>query len=252
MCRTDIELLYHFCYGDAGHRHVVEPTDMGDMVELANRLAAGATRNIDLVHMPVPRDRSDDAYFEPLKRLKLRPETELCLGLVHYTDGIDGTRKRLATAEKFVRDFSIGTECGFGRRDPSTIPELLAHPCRKPPPDLAIRPLRPDERADWEPLWQGYLTFYETRVSPETTDMLWQRLHDPEEPMFVLGAYAGGQLIGIVQYLFHRSCWTIGDYCYLQDLFVAPGCAKARRRPRADRGGGAGGARTRARAACIG
>ena len=22
-------------------------------------------------------------------------------------------------------------------------------------------------------------------------------------------------------YLFHRSCWTIGDYCYLQDLFVA-------------------------------
>jgi hypothetical protein len=121
----DIELLYHFCYGDAGHRHVVEPTDMGDMVELANRLAAGATRNIDLVHMPVPRDRFDDAYFEPLKRLKLRPETELCLGLVHYTDGIEGTRKRIATAEKFVRDFSIGTECGFGRRDPATIPELL-------------------------------------------------------------------------------------------------------------------------------
>jgi hypothetical protein len=120
-----IELLYHFCYGDAGHRHVVEPTDMGDMVELANRLAAGIQRNIDLVHMPVPRDRSDEAYFEPLKKLKLRPETELCLGLVHYTDGIDGTRRRLATAEKFVRDFSIGTECGFGRRDPSTIPELL-------------------------------------------------------------------------------------------------------------------------------
>jgi hypothetical protein len=120
-----IELLYHFCYGDAGHRHVVEPTDMGDMVELANRLAAGATRDIDLVHMPVPRDRSDETYFEPLKKLKLRPETELCLGLVHYTDGIEGTRKRIATAEKFVRDFSIGTECGFGRREPSTIPELL-------------------------------------------------------------------------------------------------------------------------------
>ncbi|MGE0260894.1 MAG: hypothetical protein AB7T18_19325 [Alphaproteobacteria bacterium] len=120
-----IELLYHFCYGDAGHRHVVEPTDMGDMVELANRLAAGIGRNIDLVHMPVPRDRSDNAYFEPLKQLKLRPETELCLGLVHYTDGIEGTRKRMAAAEKFVRDFSIGTECGFGRRDPATIPELL-------------------------------------------------------------------------------------------------------------------------------
>jgi hypothetical protein len=104
---------------------VVEPIDMSDMVELANRLAAGATRSIELIHMPVPRDRSDAAYFEPLRRLKLRPETELCLGLVHYTDGIAGTRKRLATAEKFVRDFSIATECGFGRRDPATIPELL-------------------------------------------------------------------------------------------------------------------------------
>jgi len=122
---ADVELLYHFCYGDAGHRHVVEPTDMGDMVELANRLSAGAQRSIELIHMPVPRDRSDDAYFEPLRRLQLRPETQLCLGLVHYTDGVEGTRKRLATAEKFVHDFSIGTECGFGRRDPATIPELL-------------------------------------------------------------------------------------------------------------------------------
>jgi GNAT superfamily N-acetyltransferase len=92
----------------------------------------------------------------------------------------------------------------------------------KPEPDLVIRPLEPDERAAWEPLWQGYLTFYESQVTPETTDVLWQRLHDPNEPMFVLGAFSSGRLIGIVQYLFHRSCWTIGDYCYLQDLFVSP------------------------------
>jgi GNAT superfamily N-acetyltransferase len=95
-----------------------------------------------------------------------------------------------------------------------------------PPPDLAIRSLRPDEREAWEPLWQGYLSFYETRVSPDTTDVLWQRLHDPNEPMFVLGAFSDGKLIGIVQYLFHRSCWTIGDYCYLQDLYVAPDARK--------------------------
>jgi GNAT superfamily N-acetyltransferase len=91
-----------------------------------------------------------------------------------------------------------------------------------PESDLVIRPLNPNERAAWEPLWQAYLTFYESSVSPKTTDVLWQRLHDPNEPMFVLGAFAGGRLVGIVQYLFHRSCWTIGDYCYLQDLFVVP------------------------------
>lgn len=122
---ADIDLLFHFCYGDAGHRHVVEPTDMGDMVDYANRLAGQLKRPVTQIHMPVPRDRSDAAYFAPLRRLKLDPRTRLCLGLVHYTDGLDGTRKRLETAQQFVSDFAIATECGFGRRDPTSIPELL-------------------------------------------------------------------------------------------------------------------------------
>ena len=120
-----VELMFHFCYGDSNHRHVVEPTDMSDMVDMADKLNALVQRPINLIHMPVPRDRSDDAYFAPLRNLRLRPETQLALGIVHYTDGIDGTRRRMATAEKYVRDFAIGTECGFGRRKPETIPELL-------------------------------------------------------------------------------------------------------------------------------
>src|SRR5262249_48179437 len=120
-----IELLFHLCYGDSNHRHVVEPKDMADMVDFTNRITVGIARPINLVHMPVPRDRSDDAYFAPLAGLRLRPETELCLGLVHHTDGIEGTRRRLATARKHARTFSIAAECGFGRRKPETIPELL-------------------------------------------------------------------------------------------------------------------------------
>lgn len=120
-----IELLFHFCYGDSNHRHVVEPVDMGDMVELANCLTRKIARSIELIHMPVPRERSDDAYFEPLRRLELASKTQLCLGLVHHTDGIAGTRRRLATAEKYVKNFAIATECGFGRRPVETIPELL-------------------------------------------------------------------------------------------------------------------------------
>lgn len=120
-----IDLLFHFCYGDANHKHVVEPVDMGDMVDLANRLAKRVTRPIAMVHMPVPRDRQDDPYFEPLRRLVLAPETELCLGLVHHTDGLEGTRRRLETAKRFRSDFGIATECGFGRRRPETIPELI-------------------------------------------------------------------------------------------------------------------------------
>jgi hypothetical protein len=120
-----VDLLYHLCYGDSAHKHVVEPTDMGDMVDFANRVSQQSARPIQLIHMPVPRDRRDDAYFLPLRELRLAPQTELCLGLVHHTDGVDGTRRRLATARRHASRFSIATECGFGRRDPATIPELL-------------------------------------------------------------------------------------------------------------------------------
>jgi hypothetical protein len=121
----DADLVYHCCYGDNNHRHSIEPTDTGDMVAFANRVSAGIARPIQLFHMPVPRSRIDDAYFAPLKLLELRPETRLSLGLVHHTDGVAGTRRRIATAEKYVAGFMIATECGFGRRDPKTIPELL-------------------------------------------------------------------------------------------------------------------------------
>jgi len=120
-----VELLYHLCYGDNQHKHVVEPTDMGDMVDFTNRVLSRVKRPVQLVHMPVPRNRSDEGYFRPLARLRPRPETELCLGLVHYTDGVAGTKARLATASKFAKGFSIATECGFGRRKPETIPALL-------------------------------------------------------------------------------------------------------------------------------
>jgi hypothetical protein len=121
----DIELMFHFCYGDSNHRHVVEPTDMADMVAMANRLSQGMARSIELIHMPVPRNRADDGYFAPLKGLDLKQGTTLCLGLVHHTDGVEGTRRRLAAAERVIQDFSIATECGFGRRRVETIDELL-------------------------------------------------------------------------------------------------------------------------------
>ena len=86
---------------------------------------------------------------------------------------------------------------------------------------ITIRDLRSDERATWEPLWRAYLAFYESREIPEATDAAWRRAHDPAEPMHIVGAFVDGELLGIAQYLFHRSFWTPGDYCYLQDLFVA-------------------------------
>jgi len=120
-----VELGFHLCYGDPGHRHIIEPKDSATSVAFANGICAGAPRAVNWIHVPVPRERDDDDFYAPLTKLKLGSETELYLGLVHYRDGAEGTERRLTTAKRYVMDFGIAAECGFGRRDPATIPELL-------------------------------------------------------------------------------------------------------------------------------
>lgn len=119
------QLGFHLCYGDPGHKHIVEPKSLAVCVAFANGICRASPRPVDYVHIPVPRDRGDDPYFAPLKELALPAHTRLVIGLVHYTDGVEGTRRRISLAERFVKDFDVATECGFGRRDPATIPELL-------------------------------------------------------------------------------------------------------------------------------
>lgn len=87
---------------------------------------------------------------------------------------------------------------------------------------IDIRPVPASDRAAWDPLWQGYQDFYKVALSVETNDATWKRLLDPAEPMHLVGAYVDGRLAGIVHYIMHRSTWSIGGYCYLQDLFVIP------------------------------
>ena len=94
-------------------------------MDLANRLSAGVGRNIDWIHMPVPVERDDEAYFEALATLSLKPETQLFLGLIHDTDGVEGTRRRMTTADKYVSGYGVATECGFGRRPAETVGPLL-------------------------------------------------------------------------------------------------------------------------------
>jgi hypothetical protein len=122
---AEVELGYHFCYGDMNHKHSLEPRDTGVMVDLANDLTRAAARPIAFIHMPVPRGRDDADYFAPLARLALSPATELYLGLVHYTDGIEGGVRRIAAAQRVRGDFGIATECGFGRRPAETVVRLL-------------------------------------------------------------------------------------------------------------------------------
>ena len=107
----------HLCYGDLGHKHMVEPKDLTRSVEMANIGVNNAGRRIDFVHMAVPRERSDDAYFAPLKDLNIGDAMPF-LGLVHHTDGEAGTRARIQAAKKVIDRFGVATECGLSRRPP--------------------------------------------------------------------------------------------------------------------------------------
>lgn len=90
---------------------------------------------------------------------------------------------------------------------------------------VIVRPVQPNDLASWRPLWDGYNAFYgrsgATALAPEITEATWQRFFDPDEPVFGLVAQAGGSLLGLAHYLFHRSTTRIELTCYLQDLFTA-------------------------------
>ena len=129
-----VELGFHHCYGDppdaeTGHgKHWMEPRDAGAMVRLTNAMLDQIDRRVDWVHMPVPIERDDDAFFTPLRELRLPEESELYLGLVHFEDGTAGTQRRIDTAARHVASFGVATECGIGRipRD-EVVPTLEIH-----------------------------------------------------------------------------------------------------------------------------
>ena len=68
----DVELSLHLCYGNLMYEHFKQPEDTGLLVEVANLLSSKIRHSIDWIRMPVPRDRKDDAYFAPLKKLNLQ------------------------------------------------------------------------------------------------------------------------------------------------------------------------------------
>jgi hypothetical protein len=120
-----VEVGYHLCYGSPADEHLVMPRDMAIMVEMADGLRQALRRRINFLHMPVPRDRTDAAYFRPLTGLRDYDDSDLYLGLIHHDDS-DGDRERIAAARTVTERFGVAAECGWGRTDPARVPGLLA------------------------------------------------------------------------------------------------------------------------------
>ncbi len=121
---------FHFCYGDAiwgenQKHHALEPADMHLMVEYANCFIASGLP-LGYVHMTVPIERDDDAYFAPLSNLMLPAGAELFLGLIHETDGVAGAWRRADRAKTYAPAFGVACECGLGRRPAGATEALLS------------------------------------------------------------------------------------------------------------------------------
>lgn len=86
-----------------------------------------------------------------------------------------------------------------------------------------ITALTADDHDDWLALWWGYLDFYEADLPTVQTELTFSRILDPDGAIH--GAIARneqGNAIGFVHWLTHAATWSVGPYCYLEDLFVHP------------------------------
>ncbi|MBI6919247.1 N-acetyltransferase family protein [Pseudomonas monteilii] len=85
---------------------------------------------------------------------------------------------------------------------------------------VTLRPVTAQDHAAWLALWQAYLHFYESELADEVSLNTWQRLLDPKEPTHSALAWVDGKAVGMVNFIYHRTNWSIGNACYLQDLYV--------------------------------
>jgi GNAT superfamily N-acetyltransferase len=89
---------------------------------------------------------------------------------------------------------------------------------------IRIRPLAARDKADWLPLFKGYIEFYKATVADDIIEATWQRMiaHEPDFHVGLVAVNDDDRPVGIAHILFHRSTWSKTHYCYLEDLFVAP------------------------------
>jgi hypothetical protein len=116
----DVALGFHLCFGTLGGWPRFAPDSSDKAVELANAFIEGAGRRVDWMHIPLL-DRTDDAYYRPLSTLRTG-KTRIYLGLIHNMANFE---RRFAAARTHLPDFGVAAYCGFGRRNPSELNDIL-------------------------------------------------------------------------------------------------------------------------------
>ncbi|MEM7520438.1 MAG: GNAT family N-acetyltransferase [Pseudomonadota bacterium] len=89
---------------------------------------------------------------------------------------------------------------------------------------VTVRAVQPDDRAEWDLLYQGYARFYNVEQTAQMRDTVWGWLMDPAHSSNGFVAQdARASLIGLTHYRPFVSCLKAVTNCFLDDLFVDPG-----------------------------
>lgn len=84
---------------------------------------------------------------------------------------------------------------------------------------LHIRPILATDRAAWDRMWAGYLTFYKSELTPEISDDTFARLLSGSL-IGLIAEDASGNPQGFAHALLHAGTWSPKPVCYLEDLYV--------------------------------
>lgn len=90
-------------------------------------------------------------------------------------------------------------------------------------PDLTIRAVHPQDRANWGQLYAGYAAFYQVEQTEPMRDMVWSWLHDPaHESQGLVAQNRSGQLLGLAHFRAFARPLSASTGGFLDDLFVTP------------------------------
>ncbi|WP_342641705.1 GNAT family N-acetyltransferase [Rhodoligotrophos ferricapiens] len=89
--------------------------------------------------------------------------------------------------------------------------------------EISVLPVKPEHRAAWDTLYQGYARFYRVEQTSAMRDTVWSWLMDPAHEVSGLVAVIGqGAPVGLAHYRPFARPLSASRGLFLDDLFVDP------------------------------
>ena len=88
-----------------------------------------------------------------------------------------------------------------------------------------IEEISENDYENWKFIFKKYLLFYNSKLSEKIIRNTWDNIINKEKPINCIGCYETSkikkkQLVGIMNFIYHKSTWIENNVCYLEDLFI--------------------------------